>query len=44
MEGTGQHVPKGCIYSAMGFSLAVQLLNVRMHSRLGRARQRLAAA
>jgi predicted tellurium resistance membrane protein TerC len=42
-EGTGQHVSKGYIYSAMGFSLGVQLLNVRMHSRLGRARRRLAA-
>jgi predicted tellurium resistance membrane protein TerC len=44
VEGTGQHVSKGYIYSAMAFSLAVQLLNVRMHSRLDRARQRLAAA
>ena len=42
-EGTGQHVSKGYIYSAMGFSLCVQLLNVRMSSRLGRARSRLAA-
>ena len=41
-EGTGQHVSKGYIYSAMGFSLCVQLLNVRMTSRLGRARSRLA--
>jgi predicted tellurium resistance membrane protein TerC len=42
-EGTGQHVSKGYIYAAMGFSLLVQLLNVRMHSRLERVHQRLAA-
>lgn len=29
-EGTGQHVSKGYIYSAMGFSLFVQMLNLRM--------------
>jgi predicted tellurium resistance membrane protein TerC len=43
-EATGQHVPKGYIYSAMAFSLAVQLLNVRMNSRLERARRRVARA
>ncbi len=32
-EGTGLHMPKGYIYSAMGFSLAVQLLTVRMGQR-----------
>ncbi len=32
-EGTGQHVSKGYIYSAMGFSLFVQLLNLRMGAR-----------
>jgi predicted tellurium resistance membrane protein TerC len=31
MEGTGQHVAKGYVYSAMGFSLLVQVLNLRMH-------------
>lgn len=42
IEGTGQHVSKGYIYSAMGFSLFVQMLNQRME---GRARaRRLAAA
>lgn len=30
VEGTGGHVSKGYIYSAMGFSLFVQLLNLRM--------------
>ena len=29
VEGTGGHVSKGYIYSAMGFSLFVQLLNLR---------------
>ncbi len=36
-EATGQHVSKGYIYSAMGFSLAVELLNLRMKSRKMRA-------
>ncbi len=42
VEATGHHVPKGYIYSAMGFSLAVQMLNLRMDSRLGKARARVA--
>ncbi|MCB9670529.1 MAG: TerC family protein [Alphaproteobacteria bacterium] len=33
MEATGAHVSKGYIYSAMGFSLAVQILNMRMDTR-----------
>lgn len=33
MEATGQHVEKGYIYSAMGFSLVVQILNLRMDRR-----------
>lgn len=32
-DGMGQHVPKGYIYFAMAFSLAVELLNLRMRSR-----------
>ncbi len=32
-EGTGQHVSKGYIYSAMGFSLFVQILNLRLDAR-----------
>lgn len=32
-EGTGQHVSKGYIYTAMGFSLFVQMLNMRMEGR-----------
>ena len=30
IEGTGQHGSKGYIYSAMDFSLFVQMLNLRM--------------
>ena len=33
MEATGRHVEKGYIYSAMGFSLLVQILNLRMARR-----------
>ena len=32
-EGTGQHVPKGYIYSAMAFSLLVELLNMRFRAK-----------
>ena len=32
-EGTGAHVPKGYIYVAMAFSLAVELLNMRYRRR-----------
>ncbi len=44
LEGTGQHVSKGYIYSAMGFSLFVQVLNLRMDSRLQTAREKAAEA
>ncbi|MEM6930801.1 MAG: TerC family protein [Myxococcota bacterium] len=37
MEGTGSHVEKGYIYSAMGFSLLVQILNLRRDRRAERA-------
>lgn len=33
MESTGAHVSKGYIYAAMGFSLFVQMLNLRMDKR-----------
>lgn len=36
MEGTGQHVPKPYVYSAMGFSILVQTLNLRRDKRLDR--------
>lgn len=32
-ESLGHHVPKGYIYSAMAFSLAVEMLNLRMRKR-----------
>ena len=32
-EGFGHHVPKGYIYFAMAFSLAVEMLNIRMRRR-----------
>ena len=36
IEGTGAHVDKGYIYAAMGFSLGVELLNMRRRTRLSR--------
>lgn len=39
-DGFGFHVPKGYIYAAMGFSIAVELLNMSQRSR----RRKLAAA
>jgi predicted tellurium resistance membrane protein TerC len=33
MEATGQHVPKGYLYSAIAFSLFVQMLNLRRERR-----------
>jgi predicted tellurium resistance membrane protein TerC len=35
MESTGAHVSKGYIYSAMGFSLFVQMLNIRRDKKAG---------
>lgn len=32
MEGTGQHIPKGYIYFAMGFSMFVEMINLRASS------------
>jgi predicted tellurium resistance membrane protein TerC len=44
IEGTGGHVSKGYIYSAMGFSLFVQMLNLRMDARQKRLAREAAAA
>ena len=33
-EGLGQHVPKGYIYFAMGFSVFVEMINLRMRSKV----------
>jgi predicted tellurium resistance membrane protein TerC len=35
-EGFGHHVPKGYIYSAMAFSVGVEMLNLRMRKRSSR--------
>jgi len=32
-EGAGQHVPKGYIYFAMGFSVLVEMLNLRLRAK-----------
>ena len=34
-EGFGQKVPKGYIYFAMAFSVAVEMLNIRMRRKQG---------
>lgn len=34
VEGFHQHIPKGYIYFAMGFSIMVELLNLRMRARM----------
>ncbi len=34
-EGLGHHVPKGYIYFAMAFSVAVEVLNIRMRKKRG---------
>ena len=34
-EGLGFHVPKGYIYFAMAFSIAVEILNLKLRSRMG---------
>jgi predicted tellurium resistance membrane protein TerC len=35
VEGLHQHIPKGYIYFAMGFSVFVEILNLRMRSQTG---------
>jgi predicted tellurium resistance membrane protein TerC len=32
VEGLGLHIPKGYIYFAMGFSVFVEMLNLRMRA------------
>lgn len=36
-EGFDHHVPKGYVYFAMGFSLAVEMLNIRMRKKAAKA-------
>ncbi|MEZ4267007.1 MAG: TerC family protein [Myxococcota bacterium] len=43
MEGTGQHVAKGYIYFAMGFSLLIEMLNLRRRRRAVAAAARAGA-
>jgi len=43
-EGFGHHVPKGYIYSAMAFSVAVEMLNLRMRKRASRPVDLIASA
>jgi predicted tellurium resistance membrane protein TerC len=38
-EGWGLHIPKGYIYFAMAFSVAVEMLNLRMRAKLRRRRE-----
>jgi predicted tellurium resistance membrane protein TerC len=33
LDGFGQHVPKGYIYFAMGFSVFVEMINLRLRGR-----------
>lgn len=42
-ESFGTHVPKGYIYSAMAFSLAVEMLNLRMRKRSTRPAELIAS-
>ena len=32
-DGTGHHIPKGYIYSAMAFSVFVEMINLRLRAR-----------
>jgi predicted tellurium resistance membrane protein TerC len=38
-EGLGFHIPKGYIYFAMAFSVAVELLNMQLRKRMSRPRE-----
>lgn len=39
-DGLGQHIPRGYMYFAMGFSLAVELLNIRLRAKTSPVRLR----
>ena len=43
-EAFDVHVPKGYIYTAMAFSLAVESLNIRAHKRRQREKQKQASS
>ncbi len=38
-EGLGFHIPKGYIYFAMAFSVAVEMLNIQVRKRMNRAQE-----
>ena len=40
-EGIGQHIPKGYTYFAMAFSVLVEMLNIRVRAKSGKAPVRL---
>lgn len=42
-EGFGTHVPKGYIYTAMAFSVAVEMLNLRLRARSSRPAELIAS-
>jgi predicted tellurium resistance membrane protein TerC len=43
-EGFGQHIPKGYLYFAMGFSIFVEMLNIRAGKGKAGAAARAASA
>ncbi len=42
-ESFGTHVPKGYIYSAMAFSVVVEMLNIRLRKRSSRPAELIAS-
>ncbi len=38
-EGLGFHIPKGYIYFAMAFSVAVEMLNMQVRKRMNRPQE-----
>ena len=40
LEGFGQHIPKGYIYFAMGFSVFVEMINLRIRAKSAPVRLR----
>jgi len=39
MEGLEKHIDRGYIYFAMAFSVAVEMLNLRLHRRRNRSEE-----
>ncbi|MES2662993.1 MAG: TerC family protein [Pseudomonadota bacterium] len=38
-EGSGLHIPKAYVYFAIAFSLSVEFLNIKLHSKLNKAKE-----